>query len=164
VRKPDFAWRIINCSQTAQLDFKHRETASRGEVAEGSRPAREVEKKVKDATRKPSGRKQKDVQRPAKYVNWMTPFSWSAIQAAQRQAGWSSSAIVARLQRANYDFFQHLTESTVRGWIEARNGFSQWKPTVLARTSKGNIPGHNTGGRRGILVSIPCVIVILVSG
>jgi hypothetical protein len=39
------------------------------------------------------------------------------------------------------------------GWIETVGGFSQWKLSVLARAAKGNIPGHNKGGRRGILVN-----------
>jgi hypothetical protein len=142
-----------------QVNLRHRETASHGEVAEASRPAREVKKNIKDPTRKSSGRKQKNPPRSAKYVNWTTPFSWSAIQAAQRKVGWSVAAIVAELRRVNYDFFQHLSENTVRGWIELVGGFKQWTPAVLARASKGNTPGHNKGGRRGILV---CILHILV--
>jgi hypothetical protein len=134
------------------FQLNHRETAPRTEVAEGSRPAREVKAKLKSETRKPSGRKQKKAKRPATYVNWMTPFSWSAIRAAQRKVGWSGAAIVVELRRINFDFFQYLAQSTVRGWIVKVGGFSQWKPEVLGRAEKGNIPGHNKGGRRGVLV------------
>jgi hypothetical protein len=72
--------------------------------------------------------------------------------AAQAKVGWGYTDIVRELRRVNYDFFQHLTPQTVNGWIEKVGGFSQWKASVLARAAKGNIPGHNKGGRRGILV------------
>lgn len=137
-----------------QVHLKHRETASRSEVAEGSRPAREITKKVKAENRKPTGRKPKTAPRSAKYVNWMTPFSWSAITAAQRKVGWGYTDILRELHRRNYDFFQYLKVQTIMGWIEKVGGFSQWKPSVIARATKGNIPGHDKGGRRGILVSI----------
>jgi hypothetical protein len=111
-----------------------------------------MKKKIKAEIRKPAGRKQKKPARPAKYVNWMTPFSWSAIKAAQAKAGWGYTDILRELQRANYDFYQYLIIQTIKGWIETVGGFRQWKPSVIARATKGNIPGHNKGGRRGILV------------
>lgn len=85
-------------------------------------------------------------------MNWTTPFSWSAITVAQAKVGWGFTDIVRELQRVNYDFYQYLTPQTVKGWIETVSGFHQWTPAVLARAGKGNIPGHNKGGRRGILV------------
>lgn len=72
--------------------------------------------------------------------------------AAQRKVGWGYTDIIRELRRVNYDFFQHLKPQTVLGWIEKVDGFKQWKPSVLARAEKGNTPGHNKGGRRGILV------------
>jgi hypothetical protein len=122
-------------------------------IAEGSRPARQITQKIKAETRKPAGRKQKKVDRPAKYVNWTTPFAWSGIVAAQAKVGWGYTDIVRELQRINYDFYQYLAVPTVMGWIETVGGFSQWKPSVLARAAKGNIPGHNKRGGRGILVN-----------
>ncbi|KAK6968926.1 hypothetical protein R3P38DRAFT_3508514, partial [Favolaschia claudopus] len=116
-------------------------------------PAKSV-KKIKEKTRHSAGRKKKNADRRATYVNWMTPFAWSSITAAQRKVGWGVTDMVRELHRVNHDFFQHLTPSTVRGWIENVGGFNQWKPTVLARADSGNIPGHNKGGPRGILVSI----------
>ncbi|KAJ7758234.1 hypothetical protein B0H14DRAFT_2634753 [Mycena olivaceomarginata] len=77
-------------------------TASRAEVAEASRPAHQIKKKIKDETRKPSGRKQKKPVRPAKYVNWLTPFSWSAITKAQRKVGWGYTDIIRELKRGNF--------------------------------------------------------------
>jgi hypothetical protein len=85
-------------------------------------------------------------------VNWTTPFAWSAITAAQAKVGWGLTDIIRELHRVNHDFFQHLKIQTLKGWIEDVGGFSQWTPTVLARAAKGNIPGHDKGGRRGILV------------
>lgn len=121
-------------------------------VAEGSRPAREIRKKIKVETRKPAGRKKTKADRSATNVNWMTPFSWSSIKLAQAKVGWGLTDIIRELHHINYDFFQYLKPQTVKGWIETVGGFSQWKPSVLARASKGNIPGHNKGGRRGVLV------------
>ncbi|KAJ7208619.1 hypothetical protein GGX14DRAFT_395767 [Mycena pura] len=116
-----------------KVDLKYRETASRSAVAEASRPAREIKQKVKAETRKPAGRKQKKPVRSAKYVNWMTPFSWSAIAAAQAKVGWGYTNILRELQRANYDFYQHLTIQTIMGWIETVGGFSRWKPSVTTK-------------------------------
>ncbi|KAF8146548.1 hypothetical protein K438DRAFT_1990565 [Mycena galopus ATCC 62051] len=141
-----------------EMKLKHRETAPRTEVAEGSPPARKVKAKLKAEIRKPSGRKQKKAKRPAAYVNWMTPFSWSAIRAAQRKVGWSGAAILAELRRVNFDFFQYLAESTVWGWIVSVGRFRQWKPEVLGRAERANIPGHNKGGRRGVLSAHPDIV------
>ncbi|KAJ7882827.1 hypothetical protein B0H14DRAFT_2565217 [Mycena olivaceomarginata] len=82
--------------------LKDGKTASRAEVAEASRPAHQIKKKIKDETRKPSGRKQKKPVRPAKYVNWLTPFSWSAITKAQRKVGWGYTDIIRELKRGNF--------------------------------------------------------------
>ncbi|KAJ7815544.1 hypothetical protein B0H13DRAFT_2381017 [Mycena leptocephala] len=146
-----------------KVNLKYWETASRSSIAEASRPAREITKKVKDKTRDPSGRKKKNPDRAAKYVNWTTPFSWSAIAAAQAKVGWGYTDIVRELRRVNYDFFQHLTPQTVNGWIEKVGGFSQWKASILECTAKGKIPGHNKGGRRGILTAHPEIIKEIVS-
>jgi hypothetical protein len=127
---------------------------SRSEVADASRPAREIKKKVKAENRKPAGCKQKHATRSAKYVNWTTPFAWSAIMAAQAKLGWGCANILWELQHGNYDFFQHLAVTTIMGWIETVGGFRQWKPSVLAYTLTGNVPGHNKGGWYGILVKI----------
>ncbi|KAJ7894740.1 hypothetical protein B0H14DRAFT_3426771 [Mycena olivaceomarginata] len=134
--------------------LKHRETASRGTVAEGSRPAREIKKNIKADTRKPQGPKKK-ADRPGKYINWLTPFSWSAITAAQLKVGWHYTGIVKELQRSNYDFYQHLSVTTVPEWVETIGRYTQWKPKVLAQVTRGNIPGHNKGGHRGILAPYP---------
>jgi hypothetical protein len=133
------------------MDLKYSEPASKSTVAEQSRPARQIKAKLKAERRKPSGRKTKAA-RPAKYVNWATPFAWYTITAAQRKVGWGLTDIVRELRRVNYDFFQHLSVQTLKGWIETVDGCSQWTPAAVARAMKGNIPGHNKGGRRGILV------------
>ncbi|KAK7047057.1 hypothetical protein R3P38DRAFT_3423853 [Favolaschia claudopus] len=141
-----------------KVDLRYRETASRHEIAEASRPAREITKRIKEKTRHPAGRKKRTGERRATYINWMTPFAWSSITAAQRKVGWGATDIARELQRVNHDFFQHLTPSTVRGWIENVGGFNQWKPSVLARADTGNIPGHNKGGPRGILSAHPEIV------
>ncbi|KAJ7250237.1 hypothetical protein C8J57DRAFT_1521254 [Mycena rebaudengoi] len=68
------------------------------------------ETKPKSKTRHPSGRKKKNPVHRAKYVNWATPFSWSAITLVQAKVGWGHSNIIQELQHINYDFFQHLTK------------------------------------------------------
>ncbi|KAJ7183939.1 hypothetical protein C8R46DRAFT_883767, partial [Mycena filopes] len=93
----------------------------------------------------------------------MTAFSWSAITAAQRKVGWGYTNIIAELHRSNYDFFQYLKPNTLMGWIETVGGFRRWKPSTIARASKGNIPGHNKGGRRGVLGPYPEVVKEIVS-
>jgi hypothetical protein len=143
---------IARLAYRVQVVLKDGKTASRAEVAEASRPAHQIKKKIKDETRKPSGRKQKKPVRPAKYVNWLTPFSWSAITKAQRKVGWGYTDIIRELKRGNFEFYQHLAVTTVREWVEEVGGFKQWKPSVLARATKGNIPGHHEGGRGGVLV------------
>jgi hypothetical protein len=82
----------------------------------------------------------------------LTPFSWSAITRAQAKVGWGYTDIIRELQRSNFEFYQHLAVTTVREWVETVGGFKQWKPSVLARAMRGSIPGHNKGGRGGILV------------
>ncbi|KAK6974495.1 hypothetical protein R3P38DRAFT_3378568 [Favolaschia claudopus] len=146
-----------------KVALEYRETTSVSEVAEASRPARQIGKKIKEKNRKPQGRKQTKAARTPKYVNWVTPFSWSCITAAQRKVGWGLTDIVRELHRVNYDFFQYLTVQTLKGWIEKVDGFSRWTPNVLARAAKGNITGHNKGGRRGILSAYPEIIDEVIS-
>ncbi|KAJ7314727.1 hypothetical protein DFH08DRAFT_612918, partial [Mycena albidolilacea] len=104
---------------------------------------------------KPQGRPKKKANRPGKYINWLTPFSWSAITAAQLKVGWHYTTIIKELQCSNYDFYQHLSVTTVREWVETVDRCTQWKPKVLVRVTRGSIPGHNKGGRRGILAPYP---------
>jgi hypothetical protein len=99
------------------------------------------------------GASKKKAHHPGKYVNWLTLFSWSAITRAQAKVGWGYTDIIRELRRANFDFYQHLSVTTIREWVEEVGGFKQWKLSVLARATKGNIPGHNKGSRGGILVS-----------
>ncbi|KAE9395696.1 hypothetical protein BT96DRAFT_1043228 [Gymnopus androsaceus JB14] len=51
--------------------------------------------------------------------------------------------------------FAGLNRSTIEGWIEEKDGKRQWKAKVLQRTQYGIQPGHNKGGRRGILSRYP---------
>jgi hypothetical protein len=135
------------------MDLKYRAGPSKREVVEASRPAQQIKMKLKEKTRKPSGRKPKNTARPGQYTNWGAPFLWSCILAAQRKVGWSPQTIVNELHRVNHDVFQHLSRSTVGGWIELVQGFHQWKPHILQKRSEnGNMPGHSNGGRRGVLV------------
>ncbi|KAK6987987.1 hypothetical protein R3P38DRAFT_3445874 [Favolaschia claudopus] len=113
-----------------KVDLQYRETASRHEIAEASRPAREITKRIKKKlVILLAARREEESDGPP----------------AQRKVGWGATDIVRELQGVNHDFFQHLTPSTVRGWIETVGGFNQWKPSVLARADTATFPATIKG-------------------
>jgi hypothetical protein len=68
-----------------------------GTTAELTQPARSLKKKIKDATRKPQGRKAFRTRKQAKYHNWFTPFVFKQIENARIAAGgpnWSSTRAI----------------------------------------------------------------------
>jgi hypothetical protein len=89
-------------------------------IAELTRPARALKEKIASAKKNPKGRKRKNEPRPAKYHNWHTPFCWSQIKIAAKQAGWkmSASAIVRALNRMDPDTFAGISRTTVEAWID----------------------------------------------
>ena len=123
-------------------------------VAELTRPARQLNEKFKARIRKPSGRKRKHEPRPAKYHNWLTPFCWTDVVIVTKQVGWrmSASEIANGLKRRNPDTFGKINRNTIEGWIDRSGAKPKWKDSVLRRVDDGNNPGHNKGGQRGILV------------
>jgi hypothetical protein len=126
----------------------------KGNIAELTRPARDVKGKIHAQNRKPQGRKQKNKPRAAKYNNWLTPFCWTQIVIAAKQAGRSMGAsdIATRLKKRDPITFGQISRNTIEGWIDRSSGKPHWKDSVLRRVEDGNSPGHNKGGRRGILV------------
>jgi hypothetical protein len=123
-------------------------------LPELSRPAREIQKKIKIAKRKPQGPMPHKVPRPAKYMNWFSPFLWSQINTAARITGWKMSAteIVHELRKHNPETFGKISRTTVNEWIDRTGDRPRWSDAALEKVGQGNNPGHNKGGRRGILV------------
>jgi hypothetical protein len=124
-------------------------------IAELSRPARSLNHKFKDKTKKCTGRKRKTPIRSAKYHNWHTPFIWRQIQLAAKRVGWRMSAteIVRDLQKHDPEVFAGLRRTTVNSWIDRSGDKPCWTAALLAKVEQGNDPGHNKGGQCGILVS-----------
>jgi hypothetical protein len=126
----------------------------KGSIAELTRPARDLKGKIHAQNRKPQGRKQKKKPRAAKYNNWLTPFCWTQIVIVAKQVGRSMGAsdIAIRLKRRDPVTFGQISRNTIEGWIDRSSGNPRWKDSVLRRVENGHSPGHNKGGRQGILV------------
>ena len=124
-------------------------------VAEDTRPARMLGRKIRDKNRKPQGRKEKNAPQPAKYHNWFSPISWAMIDDAAKAAGWrmSASKIVKNAKARNPRIFEKLTRETVKGWIDRTGEKPRWSDATQRRIELGNAPGHPNGGARGIFVS-----------
>ncbi|THU76846.1 hypothetical protein K435DRAFT_703867, partial [Dendrothele bispora CBS 962.96] len=128
------------------------------DVAEISRPKRQLKPKFRDENRKPQGRKKTKESRQARYVNWQTPFLWQQIDLAAREVGYSATAIVKRLRGRDADSFSTLRESTVRGWIDKSGTSRCWSSATLARVKQKHDNGHSKEGRRGVLFGHPDVV------
>jgi hypothetical protein len=133
-----------------QLTKKHRLN-----LPEETRPARLLQRKIKDKNRKPQGRKEKGKPRPAKYHNWFTPISWRLIDQAAKVVGWrmSPSDIVRIAKARNPEIFEGLTRETVKNWIDKTGVKPQWSDSTMLKISAANTPGHANGGPCGIFVS-----------
>lgn len=127
-------------------------------LAEISRPNRAAAHHVRDVRKRKEtrGRKQTNADKDAVYTNWMTPTLWAQIEAAAMHpsvgARMSVTAIINVLQQKNFQMFEHLSHSTVQGWIDRTGDKPRWSEKTIARAEAGNFQGHPNGGRRGILV------------
>ena len=105
------------------------------------------------------------MKKPARYVNWITLFCWSQIETADQKTktgeGLSPTGIVQWLHRFDNATFSRLHKSTVADWIEKKNGIRVWKESILACAKQGNLPGHDKGGCRGVLVS-RCTLHVMI--
>ncbi|KIJ90294.1 hypothetical protein K443DRAFT_15356 [Laccaria amethystina LaAM-08-1] len=92
----------------------------KGNIAELTRPARDLKGKIHTQKRKPQGRKQTHKPRPAKYNNWLTPFCWTQIVVVAKQAGRSMGAsdIAMRLKKRDPVTFAQISRNTIEGWID----------------------------------------------
>jgi hypothetical protein len=146
------------------LELKDTTSVKNGrlEIPAETRPARAVEKKLREKkkkllekTRKPPGRKLVRVTRPAKYHNWFMPICWRLIEQARITAGWdmSASKIVKIAKMRNPEIFGGLARTTVREWIDRSGPRPRWSETTLEKVRNGLTPGHSNGGPRGIFVS-----------
>jgi hypothetical protein len=150
-----------------ELSDHHTSKKAKQTIAELTRPARALKEKIKAKNQKPQGRKRIHEARPAKYHNWHTPFCWSQILLAAKKVGWqmSSSAMVGTLRRMDPETFAGISRTTIEAWIDRTGDKPQWRNTVLQKVEQGNDPGHNKGGRRGVLVchSFICMKVFSLS-
>jgi hypothetical protein len=119
-------------------------------VAELTCPARQLKAKIKAATKKPQGCKKQHESQPAKYHNWHTPFCWSQIEIAAKQAGWrmSSYDIIQNLKKMDSNTFTGISHTTVESWIDHKTSAKpRWKDNIVKKILQGNDPGHNKGGK-----------------
>jgi hypothetical protein len=124
-------------------------------VAELSRPVRQAERKFKEKTRKPTGRKATHQSKDAKYHNWFTPFLFKQIENAKNFAGgpkWSTRAIVKNLKMRDPIVFKNLNRTTIDSWIDRSGEKPRWSDKTIERIKKGNETGHANAGRKGVLV------------
>ncbi|KAJ3787771.1 hypothetical protein GGU10DRAFT_414740 [Lentinula aff. detonsa] len=131
------------------------------DLAEGSRPQRQLKQDIKDGKRDSHmcGRKPTKAPKKARNYNYMQPIIWAQIEAAARKAGkpWSPKWIVETAQKMNPQLFRRLTPQVLGRWTndEAKSrGEYRWKASVLEKVKHGNAPGGHTT-RRGILDSVP---------
>jgi hypothetical protein len=126
----------------------------KGNIAELTRPARDLKGKVHTQNWKPQGRKQKNKPCAAKYNNWLMTFCWTQIVIVAKQVGQSMGAsdIAIRLKKRDPVTFGQISRNMIEGWIDHSSGNPRWKDSVLRRVENGHNSGHNKGGRQGILV------------
>jgi len=67
-----------------------------------------------------TGRKCKNEQTEAKYVNWFSPFLWSQIEDAAIRSGkpWSPRENLKEAQKINPKTFSQLKEQVIGRWID----------------------------------------------
>ena len=132
----------------------------KGNIAELSRPARAIKEKMKDQKRDPKGRKRKNLSRPTKNTNWLTPFCWTQIVIVAKQVSWrmSASAIADGLKKRDPITFAGINRTTIDRWIDRSGDRPRWKEKTLQRAENGNSPGHDKGGHRGILSLHPEIV------
>lgn len=99
---------------------------------------------------KPQGRKlkPKNIPRPAKYHDWLTPLCWTQIVIATKNVGWKMGAldIAKGLKKRDPVTFQKINRNTIEGWIDRTGEKPRWKDSVLRRMQSGDGPGHNKTG------------------
>ncbi len=78
--------------QRRELELTDNMSTRLTSIAELTRPARALKKKIKQTVRKLQGRKVTRDTAPAKYHNWHGPATWSIIMLAAKEAGWRMSA------------------------------------------------------------------------
>ena len=107
--------------------------------------------------KKPQGRNQKHKVSKKKYHNWFSPFLFTQIETARVTSGgphWSTRAIFNKLKKRDPETFQGLGRSTINRWIDRTGDKPKWSERTLERIKRGNEPGHDNCGRKGIFVTI----------
>ena len=132
-------------------------------IAELSRPNRAESERVRQQRKETEkkGRPYVHKARDAVYHNWFSPFLWSQITSAGKEAGWQmgASEIRNRLQRKDPVVFAGISRTTINSWIDRSGSRARWSDATLNLAEKGNHQRHPNGGRRGVLVStstLPC--------
>jgi hypothetical protein len=128
-----------------------------GSIEELSRPAQALNRNFMEKRKKPQGRKQKHKDPKRKYHNWFLPFLFTQIETARVTSGgpkWSTRSIVDMLKKRDPETFQGLSRSTINRWIDRTGDKPKWSERTLERIRRGNEPGHDNCGRKGIFVSV----------
>jgi hypothetical protein len=146
------------------MDLKHPSKLDQGgNVAELSRPARDLRAKFKKERRKPQGRKALHTKVQAKRPNWVTPFLFQQIENARITAGgpkWSTRAIERELKKKDPVTFKNFSQTTIDSWINRSGDVPKWSEKTLARVKRGNDTANHNGGQKGVLVSFYCYEVM----
>ena len=131
----------IQVIKTTLTDHAHINHKIRSSIAELSWPRRAIKRNYKVEHRKPQGQKTTVCIRPAKYHNWFSPFVWSQIEIAVRQAGWKMGAsdIVNTAKRIDPVVFKGLSCTTVKSWIDHSGDKPRWTNAVLQKIDRGNV-------------------------
>jgi hypothetical protein len=123
-------------------------------IAEASRPFRELKKKKKEDVQK-TRQKQVQVYVSAARTNWFTPFLWQHILWAGNHCKpqMRPSEIVKILKLKFPLLFGALTTQVLGRWIDRKASPPQWSDKVLKLAEAGNRPQSHCK-RAGILVRI----------
>jgi hypothetical protein len=135
--------------------------ASIAELSRPNRVAKERERERQYKKHQP-GRKRTRQKQDAVYHNWHGPFTWAQIDNAAKHPSvmWSSARLVQYLQKKDPTIFKGLARSTIEGWID-RSGKPRWTDAAVRMAELGNHQGHSKGGKRGILVRMLTIQLVI---
>ncbi|KAF9062501.1 hypothetical protein BDP27DRAFT_1368779 [Rhodocollybia butyracea] len=107
-------------------------------LAEASRPRRELKDKIRDNNRDEHtrGRKRMKITSSVERMNYFQPLIWSQIQQATKKAGkpWIPTDIVRIAKQSNPEVLKHLRPQTLRRWNDhnaKKKGIHQWTEKTL---------------------------------
>lgn len=127
-----------------------------GLVAETSRPARQIKEDERQRRRRTqAGRPRKQQLKPAKRINWTSPFLFERINRVAQSVGypWSPAEIVRRLRQLD-PIFKSLRPQRISQWRDRRiTDRLVWQDGVMKTVLHGNRP-YGDSTRKHIFVSL----------